>query len=347
MRVIREVVLGAILYSGSLFSQSNIDVCSLPDYDCINGSTNGTLMISNLQDNGTLYTSPGSAMPFWIGKKDFTTGFIDTSLTTNVNFGTAIGPGKLRGTMSTGGFSGYTFITDWVFSKPGYYKIPAMVSGAMVDSIFLTVLPETELCDLAPSKSCQTGKGDSIYIYRNSSIVSVDAVYPITVGLIEKKTGIIDSSFAGITSLELISGPSGFKGSKVIYGSRWTQFVDITFDVDGMYNIKVTMEDTIKKVTYLDSMQVEVVPASNINSAILPEFEIFPNPASNSFSIKGVKANRLVVFDQSGRNVMNAQMTNSDVNTVSIEHLSKGSYFLQFISKEEELIGRSTLVKIK
>lgn len=347
MRFLRGVVFSVLLLSGSVFAQVNIDVCNLPNYGCINGSTNGTLMISNLQNNGTLYTQPGAVMPFWIGKQDYTTGLIDTSFLTNVNFGTPIGPGKLRGTMSFGSFKGYVFVTDWVFDTPGYYKIPAMVSGAMTDTLFLTVLPDSDLCSNSSGKDCQNGKGDSIYIYRHSSIVSVDAVYPITVGLIEKSTGLIDSSFNGYSTVDLINGPGTFTGSKLIYGKKWIQFVDLKFGASGVYNIGVNLNDTVKHTSYRDSMQVVVPTSNNVFNVSVSEFKVYPNPSNSTVTVVQEGASQMNLYDQSGRLVKAVQLSGDKLNSISIDDLVEGMYYLKFLDDKNSYIGRSTMVKVK
>lgn len=347
MRLFQSVVCVLLLLTGDLFSQSDIDVCNLPNYGCINGSTGGSYMISNLQDNGTFYTKPGSAMPFWIGKKDVLTGLIDTSLTTNVNFGTPIGPGYLTGTMSFPGVKGYTFVNDWVFDAYGYYEIPAYVSGSKTDTIYLTVLPEFNLCEKSTSGDCQKGNGDSIFVYRNSAIVSVDAVYPITVGLTDKSSGSIDSTFSGKCELDLISGPGIFTGSKLIYGNKWIQYVDLEFNTSGEYIIGITLTDTILNNTYRASISVVVPESNSIQEKFIPRVSVFPNPASDIFHFEMEGVAKIHVFDYAGRLVLTDLVKSGYEHEVSISFLKEGAYFIKFLDENDLIIGKSTLLKIK
>lgn len=331
------------------YCQHSFELCDEPYLDCQDGNSAGTYMISSLQLNGGIYTSPGNTMPFWIGKKDALTGKIDTSsLSTNLGFGTLTGPGLLTGTMSVVGFFGYTYLNDWIFTEPGEYKIMTYVAGSAIDSLEFTVAEEVDLCNVNPVYDCgPISSGDSIFSFR-SNIVSVDAVYPITVGLVDTKTKIIDSTFIGEGVIKKISGPGYFSGSKQIFGSKWLQFVDLKFDLEGEYELEITLTDTAKAKTLKDTVVVLVVGGNGVSESKAKVLKSYPNPTQNRFIVQLPNSNAIIleVFNYNGQKVMFKQIENESFLEVDLSAFDNGLYFVQLFQNNFK-IGETTVVKLK
>lgn len=68
---------------------------------------------------------------------------------------------------------------------------------------------------------------------------------------------------------------------------------------------------------------------AGINANTEPEFNLFPNPAGNSFHIMTSASGMVQIFNTQGKLVL-TQPVNSNETFISIEHLESGSYFVQF-----------------
>jgi hypothetical protein len=126
----------------------------------------------------------------------------------------------------------------------------------------------------------------------------------------------------------------------------WT-FLEEAYDTNTSY-AWLTMETklAVAEFTY-DSLDQ---PRAFTWSAIQPQvttgldenqqvsIEVFPNPASDIMSIRGLKNNQVAdirLYDQLGKMVVSERLRNN--NKLSIENLQNGIYFYELYAKEEKL----------
>lgn len=86
--------------------------------------------------------------------------------------------------------------------------------------------------------------------------------------------------------------------------------------------------ETVTKITYRDKFRYDLVASIDENN-IQTKFSVYPNPASDVLTIETAKNIKTVlVYDQSGKIVLNKSIQPSKTTTLDISQLSKGTYFI-------------------
>ena len=220
------------------------------------------------------------------------------------------------------------------------YEIEFSIAGLFKDTVFFDVAEEVDFCSQVPA-GCTDGGGDLVYPSTgNGGIIPVDAIFPITVGVVNSLTGQLDSSFFGYIFLDKLSGPGNMYGTLNMYGGRWLTFTDVRFDEEGTYLVEISTS-----LGYTpDTVSVDVyTPTEGVNAPNYSSLSIFPNPFSDNVTIKfddGQRIGEVNIINSQGKIVERYSSISS--STLNLSHLPKGVYFIEAIS----LIGLKSEVSI-
>ena len=329
-KISRLILLVAflILFVHTSFGQFSTNPCSIDGVYC-NDTAERNGVIYSFHGEIFKYPAPGTSMPFWIAVGDVSSRTIDTTFVSPVAVTVLSGPGSLQGPLAQN-ISKYSHFDDWKFTASGVYEIEFSIAGLFKDTVFFEVAEEVDFCSQVPA-GCTDGGGDLVYPSTgNGGIIPVDAIFPITVGVVNRLTGQLDSSFHSYVYLTQLSGPGDMYGTLMMYGGRWLTFTDVRFDEEGTYLIEISTAASHTP----DTITVDVVSSSNgvrdINSSSLT---LFPNPFNDAVTIKfenGETIEKLRVFNSQGKLIeQHSSITSSSLN---LSHLPKGVYFVDAVS---------------
>lgn len=313
----------------SMHAQYSTDACNdYPVVGCTGEySEEGWYPEYSLKYSDWTYTTPGNSMPIWFAAKYYSSELIDTAyLSPSGFFEVLSGPGELQGTLMASSEKGFIYIDDWFFTEAGDYKIKVIITGTVLDTIDITVPEEKDLCGLSPNSECSTSGGDSIFYFK-SSIVSVDAVYPITAGLIDKKTLKLDTGWVGDVSISKLSGPGKLWGTKYLTGKKWVEFVDLKFDAVGSYECKVKFQGNRGVVE--DVITVEVVESNGVHDVLIQQnLNIYPNPVKDVINIEINEPSFIKIASIDGRFSKVWDLNSEGLHAIDVSSFSSGVYVI-------------------
>ncbi len=312
-------------------AQSNPNPCSAPNYDCQVGGANG--IVFSVDSDTLYYAAPGTSMPFWAAAGDTVTGVIDSTVLATFNILKLSGPGDMEGLPGTGELNYYGYYNELNFTLPGIYQIEVIAGGGSGFSrkLMISVLPEIDFCVESPAGICGVSPGNEIFAKPQlSTVIPVDAVFPVTAGLIDSTTGVLDSTFSGTIYVGQLSGPGILYGTLSMSGDKWFHFNDIRFTEEGIYEIIFYEEDSLKyKNAELEVEVVDVTGNGEINEST---FIVFPNPIKNHAIIElgnDVGNIDLKVHDLTGTLISQKNLSSSSsVFYLELSGLPNGVYFL-------------------
>lgn len=336
-----------LLCTNIVFAQSNPLPCTTPNVNCTNGGGNG--IITSFGTKNIIYTSPGRSMPFWVAFGDTTTNNIDTSYNSTFLISQKSGPGQMTG-LPTVKSSKYTYFNTIEFTQFGDYEIIINRNNfELLDTFNFKVVPEVEFCSSAPGGSCGNNVGNEIFAKPSSSkVIPVDAVFPVTVGVIDSLTKFINPYFVGTIYVEKVSGPGMLYGTLSMSGKGWFTFNNLRFDKEGIYKIKFYEES---KTTYKsDELEIEVVAATNTkNTSFNKQIKIFPNPFNEDLFIYNLNNSSEItvkIFDDKGVLVLNIKKNiNEEKAILNTKSLKPGIYILSVSSPQNMIIQNKIIVK--
>tara|TARA_Y100000589_G_scaffold285621_1_gene285238 strand:+ start:2964 stop:4064 length:1101 start_codon:yes stop_codon:yes gene_type:complete len=339
-KVVKVISLVFVLLCSSLssFGQYSSNPCSIDGVYCTDNTEKNGVIYSFYGDTFK-YPAPGTSMPFWMAVGDVASRTIDTTFVSSVIATVLSGPGLLHGP-SAQNISKYSHFNDWKFTVSGVYEIEFSIAGLFKDTVFFEVAEEVDFCAKVPA-GCTDGGGDLVYPSTgNGGIIPVDAIFPITVGVVNSLTGQLDSSFFGYVFLEKLSGPGNMYGTLNMYGGRWLTFTDVRFDEEGTYLVEISTSLGYTR----DTVSVDVyTPTESIHTPNYSSLSIFPNPFSDNVTIKfddGERIDEINIINSQGKLVERYSSISS--STLDLSHLPKGVYFIEAIS----LIGLKSEVSI-
>lgn len=338
------LIITFITVTGSdAFGQLNPHPCSQVGVDCSASIANGAIF--SFQKTNFEYAPAGTSMPIWIAAGDTQSLVIDTTHSGPVSLLLIDGPGTLSGTL-TANFTKYHYFTDWKFSQPGVYRIEVNLVGYTKDTVSIRVADEIDLCSEGPGGDCFNGLGKEIFTFRSGGIIPVDAIFPITVGLVDKATGLIDSSFYGTMELAQYSGPGNMYGTLNMHGKKWVTFTDVKFDEAGTYDVIAKAVGVSYKP---DTFKVVVTEANSVGEVTLNQLSVFPNPFDQqiSFDLTPIKEpGYLKVFDGAGRLLQYVDLKGKENNFIlSTSTYHSGVYFYEVADHGTKKIDRGILIK--
>jgi len=210
------------------------------------------------------------------------------------------------------------------------------------------VVPEEDFCSEAPSGKCSNIKGNKIFAKGpNGNVITVDAVFPVIVAVIDSVSGNIDTTFSGTIYASKLTGPGMLYGTLSMSGVKWFNFTNLRFSTDGYYTIKFYEQDPNK---YKEAIvQVIVTSTTGIAEIKTEDILTFPNPFSDHLNISLDEKTNLIsyhIYDQTGRLVL--QKLNEKLGdhfTIDTQNLDKGFYILNIIANQNQEIKNIVLVK--
>jgi len=81
------------------------------------------------------------------------------------------------------------------------------------------------------------------------------------------------------------------------------------------------------------------------HTAVLADFEIFPNPASSAVTIKGEGLSQVMVFDQQGRPIRRQNLHGQEEETLQLGHLPAGNYILQVLGNDGKMVAKPLQIR--
>lgn len=328
------------------FGQSNPHPCSQVGVDCSASNANGAVF--SFQKQGFEYAPPGTSMPIWVAAGDKNTNVLDTTHSGPLSLILIDGPGSLTAGTLTANFTKYHYFTDWKFSDPGVYRFEVNLVGYAKDTVSITVADEVDLCTESPGGDCVNGSGGHIFTFRNGGIIPVDAIFPITVGVYEKSTGLLDSSFFGTIELTQFSGPGSMYGTLNMHGKKWVTFTDVKFNTAGTYSVGA--KANVVGVSYVpDTFEVIVTEANAIAEISLNNLSVYPNPFDTelTFDLSPIESPELLkIIDAAGRLVDQIQFSGTEKQFVlNASNYKSGIYFYEISDNGTKQIDRGILLK--
>jgi len=105
----------------------------------------------------------------------------------------------------------------------------------------------------------------------------------------------------------------------------------------------LTPIDSTLPQLFIDSCDY-ATPASVTNTTIHPDINIYPNPASNTFSIQNTgNISSVEIFDMAGR-LVSSVAENSSFDKIDISRLKDGYYIIRLIRKDNNIIYKKLVV---
>ena len=329
------------------FTQANPNPCSFPGVKCQNGGGNG--IVNSFGSKSFDYPCPGRSMPFWFAFGDTITNAIDTSMDAKFAISGVYGPGTINGKIDTE-IGKYCFLNNVDFTVVGVYdiRITMMRGGLTQQWLKFNVVPEEDFCSEAPSGKCSNIKGNKIFAKGpNGNVITVDAVFPVIVAVIDSVSGNIDTTFSGTIYASKLTGPGMLYGTLSMSGVKWFNFTNLRFSTDGYYTIKFYEQDPNK---YKEAIvQVIVTSTTGIAEIKTEDILTFPNPFSDHLNISLDEKTNLIsyhIYDQTGRLVL--QKLNEKLGdhfTIDTQNLDKGFYILNIIANQNQEIKNIVIVK--
>ena len=207
----------------------------------------------------------------------------------------------------------------------------------------IEVIPEKiEFCSAVP-KGCGSVKGNAVFpLSGNGGIIPVDAIFPITIGVYDRLTGLLDSNFQNYAYVDKISGPGNIYGTLSMYGSGWLTFTDVRFDQIGIYDVKLRTEGFVIP----DTVTIHVVESNNVRDVGFNKVKVYPNPSSDVVNITGnneeiISAVR--IYSMQGKAVKKLENLNSPF--VKIPDLPIGVYFLEVNLNGSDELQKGIIIK--
>mgnify|MGYP001164110073 CR=1 FL=1 len=335
--------------SNHIISQSTPNPCDFSKINCGEGEKNK--LYTSFPEDTIVYAPPGMSMPFWFAFGDSSTGIIDTTGAYSFSLSKVEGPGDIEGVLkTTKGY--YSYLNDISFSEVGTYKIEINVgdsSDSLAGRLLFIVPAEENFCGDIRFGECVEGGGNQILAQpKFSSVVPVDEVMPIMVGVVDSSNGFLDSTFFGTIDVNKVSGPGELYGILSMTGGPWFNFNYIQFSEEGFYTIRFFEESLTSYKESLMNVQV-VETVSGLITIPLSHLRVYPNPFDDQVVIEnknGLKGLKLLFSNSLGQNVLERNIANSS-NKVKINtsELSDGVYFVTLSDQEALKVTTFKIVK--
>ena len=320
--------------------QYNEHVCFQKGVSC-NGLDERNGIIYSFEEEIFEYSAVGTSMPFWLAVGDVSIRSIDTTFKGTISASLISGPGSLKGTVASNIWK-YCYFNDWTFSSSGDYKIQISVSGYVTDTIKIRVPEKFEFCSAVP-KGCGSVKGNAVFpLSGNGGIIPVDAIFPITIGVYDRLTGLLDSNFQNYAYVDKISGPGNIYGTLSMYGSGWLTFTDVRFDQIGIYDVKLRTEGFVIP----DTVTIHVVESNSVRDIGFNKIKVYPNPSSDVVNITGNNEEILSavrIYSMQGKAVK--KLENLNLPFVKIPDLPVGVYFLEVNLNGSDELQKGIIIK--
>jgi len=336
-----------LITSPDLFAQANPNPCEFPNVTCANGVRNG--IVNSFGKKELTYASAGRSMPFWLAVGDTSTSIVDTSAKT-VFFITKIsGPGLMEGVLGTL-YSKYVYLNNISFTESGTYQIAVLTGNGIgfSDTLIFTVPQEIIFCSEAPGGDCGEVIGNEIFAkVQFSNIITVDAVLPIKVGVIDSVSGMLDSTFTGTIYVNKLSGPGVMYGTLSMSGGSWFNFTNIRFTEKGLYEIEFYEEDLTKykKAT----VKIEVINTTSIGFIATDKLVVYPNPFDNQLRFRVSSKNTggtVSIYNYAGKKLLK-QRVEIGVKEFKVDTrtLKSGIYLLTFYEGKTSAYYSTKVIK--
>lgn len=326
-REIYKILLAAftmLLFGFNANAQLNPHPCTLNGVACDDEASRDGMIYSFTEDT-LFYPAVGTSMPFWIAVGDPVTRTIDTTVVSPVAATLLSGPGSVQGGLAVN-LAKYVYFNDWIFNESGVYKFEINVPGLVTDTILIKVVEPVDLCAEAPN-GCGNGGGDIVFpLAGNGGIIPVDAIFPITMGILDESTGILDTSFNNYGYLNQLSGPGNMYGTFSMYGAKWLTFTDVRFDAVGEYEVELTTNGIHRP----DTINVTVIQDNSVRGIDVELLSVYPNPFNDKITIDlkaGDKIEFAYIFNSQGQLLNSFNQPQS--TTFDVADLPSGVYFLE------------------
>jgi len=332
-----------------LFSQVDNEIITFKGVKFTTKKGNG--IINSFGSCSFVYPSAGSSIPFWIAFGDTSTNEVDTTFGNN-NFliiSKVKGPGEIIGIPEKPSAK-FCYFNNLQFTKPGYYIIHLRISGTYKyeKTIQITVIKDSDLFAKSPSGKSGNGKGNKVFAKAHcTTIIPVDAVFPIIVAIIDSVTGNIDSTYSGTIYVSKDYGPGEVYGTLSMSGGKWFNFNDVHFSADGYYSIKLFDSDTAKYKSA--TMQVLVTSPNHSIEVDINAIIAYPNPFIDIINVSLSESHEQLTYhilDGSARVVFrNENMNIEGTLRIDAQNIQSGFYILSIKSSDGHTLRNIPIIK--
>jgi len=330
-----------ILTQVSVAQFSNPHPCSLNGVMCNDIANNEGIIYSFTEDTFE-YAAAGTSKPFWLAVGEVNSRTIDTTFVSPIAADILSGPGVLAQGSKAQNLSKYVYFNDWIFTEAGVYEVEFRISGILKDTVYFKVTEEVDLC-AEVTKGCSNLTGDVVYpLAGNGGIIPVDAIFPISMGVLNSASGTLDTTFYNFGYLTQISGPGNMYGTFSMYGGPWLTFNDIRFDTEGVYKVELSAGGNYTP----DTISVTVIAPNNVSEIRYSAVDVYPNPVNDQVSIaleNGEVLESVYIYNYQGQ--LMSSFIGDQSTTFDVSNLASGVYFIEVKVQGTSSLKKGIIVK--
>lgn len=167
---------------------------------------------------------------------------------------------------------------------------------------------------------------------------------PLTADFMASETSIIEGESVDFTDLSA--------GSITIWywefeGGTPATSIDqnptVTYDVEGVYDVTLTVSDGSNSNVQLKEDYIEVFNATGISTIDKLGVQVFPNPTTGTIYLEGVEDATVKVYNTAGTVV--ATYSKFNAQTIDLSGMHNGIYFIHITMENEVISKKVNLVK--
>ena len=110
-----------------------------------------------------------------------------------------------------------------------------------------------------------------------------------------------------------------------------------TYIYDFQYSTVEGCDSVIHLVLYVQNND-------GITSEIIPNIEIFPNPAQTTLNIKGENIAQIFIYNADGQLVFTKYGNLDNLNVLNVSQFASGQYFLKIILADKRTVTRKFII---
>ena len=81
-----------------------------------------------------------------------------------------------------------------------------------------------------------------------------------------------------------------------------------------------------------------------ISTEIIPNIEVFPNPAQTALHIKGESIKQIILYNADGQLVLSKDENDSNLIVLDVSPYAAGQYYLKIVLTDKQTITRKFII---
>ena len=168
----------------------------------------------------------------------------------------------------------------------------------------------------------------------------------LTADFIADVTSIEEGDVVSFTDLSMGGGITSwsweFEGGEPASSSD--QNPEVTYDLEGVYDVTLTVSDGTNSNTITKDDYIEVDHITGISNNGKSGVSLFPNPASDEIIIRNVNGANVKIYNIDGQ-LMIAHENVSGVYKIDITNLENGIYVVEIVDDGKTVVKKLNIVK--